>query len=65
MAYWDKSDDDHMKAYLQAVVKDHFLDCYYFNMPVHRLLLIVTFLKKYQKLISIELDRLSGMEEIR
>ena len=34
MAYWDKSDDDHMKAYFQAVVKDNLLDCCYFIMPV-------------------------------
>ena len=34
MAYWDKSDDDHMKAYFQAVVKDNLLDCCCFNMPV-------------------------------
>ena len=51
MAYWDKSDDDHMKAYLQAVVKDHSRLLLFQH--ACRLLLIVTFLKKYQKLVSI------------
>ena len=50
MAYWDKSDDDHMKAYFQAVVKDNLLDCCYFNMSVGCSWYFVTFFEKASKI---------------